>query len=144
LYAILATLAAMGFVASLACHVLSWIPGALDLPQSVMLLHLGMFIVWIPLVIFATRSAPDHKRGNLEHLFAVLPLGARVAAGCLFGYALLNFAYFFYTSSPYPRHHVPFQLTVRGFSGHWMLFYGIAAIGFVALDRLVQKGESSS
>jgi hypothetical protein len=107
-------------------------------------LHAGIFIVWIPLVIFATRSAPDRRRGNLEHLLAVLPDGARVAMYGLFGYAFLNFAYFLYSSSPYPRHEVPFRLELRGFSGHWMLFYGVAAIGFVALERLVQaEGKES-
>lgn len=137
MYSILAMPAGMGFAASLACQILSWLPGEPPLPPSVMLLHGGIFVVWIPRVIFATRSAPDHTRGNLEHLLAVLPEGARVAAYGLFGYALLNFAYFLYTGSSYPKHHVPFHLTLRGFSGHWMLFYGIATIGFVALERLV-------
>jgi len=138
LYVAFAILAATGFFASLLCHVLSWLPGAPPVPQAVFALHVGMFVVWIPLVIFATRSAPDRRRGNLEHLLAVLPEGARIAVYGLFGYALLNFVYFLYSSRVYPRHHVPFQLELRGFSGHWMLFYGVAAIGFVALERLVQ------
>jgi hypothetical protein len=28
---------------------------------------------------------------------------------------------------------------VRGFFGHWMMFYGVATAGFVALARLARK-----
>jgi hypothetical protein len=99
----------------------------------------AIFVVWIPLVILANRTRPNTARGNLEHLFAVLPNGLRLACSGLFGYTLLNFAYFLYSTRGYPKGQVPFRLELRGFSGHWMLFYGIAAVGFVALDRLAEK-----
>lgn len=138
-FAALVVLAAAGFFASLYCHLLSWLDPNPPLGRTVFLLHAGIFAVWIPLVISANRTRPNPARGNLGHLFAVLPAWARVAVYGLFGYALLNFAYFLYSTRGYPKGQVPFRLELRGFSGHWMLFYGVAAVGFVALDRLAEK-----
>jgi|ERR1017187_376651 hypothetical protein len=139
-YLILAIIAATGFVASVACHLMGWLH--IDPPwgQSVFLLHIGIFVVWIPLVISANRTMPKPGRGNLEHLFAVLPRWVRIAIGVLFAYALLNFVYFIYCTQQYPRHKVPFLVELRGFSGHWMMFYGVASVGFVALTRF-KKAE---
>jgi hypothetical protein len=33
---------------------------------------------------------------------------------------------------------VPAAIELRGFSGHWMLFFGIEAVGFFALARLAR------
>jgi hypothetical protein len=139
-YLILAIIAATGFVASVACHLMGWLH--IDPPwgQSVFLLHIGIFVVWIPLVISANRTMPKPGRGNLEHLFAVLPRWVRIAIGVLFAYALLNFVYFIYCTQQYPRHKVPFLVELRGFSGHWMMFYGVASVGFVAVTRF-KKAE---
>jgi hypothetical protein len=110
--------------------------------RSVFLLHIGMFVVWIPLVAFANRTMTKKGRGNFEHLLAELPKWARVATSGLFVYALLNFAYFMICTSQYPKHQVPFVVELRGFSGHWMMFYGMASAGFVALARLRRKQSS--
>jgi hypothetical protein len=130
-----------GFFASLYCHLVAWLIPNPPLSRSVFLLHAGIFVAWIPLVILANRTRPNPARGNLDHLFAVLPGWLRLAAGVLFGYAIVNFLWFLHLTGPYPKGHVPFRIEVRGFSGHWMLFYGIAAIGFVALDRLAQQAK---
>ncbi len=142
-YLILATIAAAGFLASLVCHIMSWTNNQPALGRSVFLLHAGIFAVWIPLVIFANRTMPRPGGGNLEHLLAELPKWLRRALSCLFVYAVLNFVYFIFCTQKYPKHGVPFSLELRGFSGHWMMFYGMAAAGFVALAvRLKRRREN--
>lgn len=138
-YLLLATIAAVGFFASVACHLMGWLQVEPPWGNSVLVLHVGFLVLWFPLVIFANRTMPKPGRGNMEHLLAVLPKWARTLAYGLFIYALANLAYFMFSSSKYPKHEVPFTVKLRGFSGHWMLFYGIAVIGFVALARLARR-----
>jgi len=140
----LAVVAAAGLFASVACHLMSWLLIEPPWGQSVFLLHIGIFIVWIPLVIFANRTMPKRGRGNLEHLFAVLPRWVRVATSALFAYALLNFGYFAYCTRVYPKHGVPFLLELRRFSGHWMMFYGVALAGLVGLARVSRKRRENA
>ena len=139
IYLLLAAVAAAGFLASLICHALAWLQIDPPLGHSVMLLHVGIFVVWLPLVLLANRTMPKSGRGNLEHLLAAVPKWVRIAVGVLFGYTILNFAYFMDCTGQYPKHDVPFLVELRGFSGHWMMFYGMATVGFIALGRLQQK-----
>ncbi len=140
-YLLLAVVATAGFLISVVCHVMGWLHMEPPWGRSVFVLHVGILVLWFPLVGFANRTMPMPKqgRGNFEHLLAELPKWVRSAATILFVYALLNFAYFIYCTTQYPKHKVPFYLELRGFSGHWMMFYGWAAIGFVALARLARK-----
>ena len=138
-YLLLAGIASLGFFASVACHLTGWLHTEPPWGKSVFVLHVGFLALWFPLVIFANRTMPKGARGNLEHLLAELPKWARRVVTVLFTYALLNFGYFMYCTSRYPKHEVPFYVELRGFSGHWMMFYGTAAIGFVALARLARK-----
>jgi hypothetical protein len=142
-YLFLALMATLGLVASIGCHFLGWLQIEPPLGKSVFLLHIGIFVVWIPLVLFANRTMPKSGRGNFEHLLAELPRWVRVATGCLFTYALLNFAYFIFCTRAYPKHGVPFWLELRGFSGHWMMFYGFATAGFIALERRARKRKQN-
>jgi len=137
----LAAIAALGFVASLACHVLGWLQVEPPGGKAVMFLHVGFLVLWFPLVIYANRTMPRRDLGNMEHLLAEFPSWMRIVVGGLFGYAVLNFVYFFLCTRQFPRHGVPFTLELRGFSGHWMLFYGIAAIGFFALAGLAREQD---
>ncbi len=138
-YFILAILAGLGFLASLVCHVMGWLhfypPGG----NTVFLLHIGVFPLWIPLVIFSNRTMPKGAKGNAAHVQAEVPRWLRRVSAVLFAYALLNFVYFLYSTSQYPKHEVPHYVELRGFSGHWMLFYAMAGIGFVGLGRLARK-----
>jgi len=142
-YLILATIAAVGLLASITCHLLGWLQVEPPLGKSIFVLHGGIFVVWIPLVIFANRTMPKPGRNNMDHLLAELPKWMRVATGILFVYAILNFVYFIYCTSQYPKHGVPFSIELRGFSGHWMMFYGTAMAGFIALSRLARKRRKS-
>jgi hypothetical protein len=140
-YHIPAGFATFGLIASIAFHLMGWLHVNPPWGNSALLLHIGVLIVWIPLVISANRTMPKRGRGNMEHLLAELPSWVRVATRFLFAYALLNFAYFIFCTSQYPKHKVPFFLELRGFSGHWMLFYGFALVGYIALGRLARKQE---
>ena len=135
----LATIAALGFLASALCHVLAWLE--IEPPKAVMALHVLALALWFPLVLFANRTMPKPGRGNMEHLLAEFPKWMGVVFGCLLGYAILNFVYFAICTRQFPKHGVPFTLELRGFSGHWMLFYGVATVGFVALARLGKRQQ---
>jgi hypothetical protein len=142
-YLFMAMMAAAGFVASVACHFMGWLHLEPPWGKSVFVLHIGIFVLWFPLVLFANRTMPKGVRGNMEHLLAELPGWVRRAGAVLFVYTLLNFGYFMYCASQYPKNGVPFYLELRGFSGHWILFYGVAAIGFIALARLARKRKEA-
>ncbi|HVJ80680.1 MAG TPA: hypothetical protein VNC50_06385 [Planctomycetia bacterium] len=138
-FLLLAMLAAAGFVASAAFHGLACLqippPGG----RVSFALHVGLFVLWFPLVILATRTRPPAAIANADHVLAALPLWSRIAIGCLFAYAILNFIHFNFASARYPRNAVPLPVTLRGFSGHWMFFYAAAWTGFVGLARLSRK-----
>ena len=144
LYCIAALVAAVGFVASVACHITGWLQVEPIGGKRVFVLHIGILVLWFPLVMMANRTMPKPGRGNVEHLMAELPKWARNAVSVLFVYALLNFAYFIYCTNQYPKHKVPFSVELRGFSGHWMVFYSAAWTGFVGLSRLARKREATA
>ena len=133
-------LAAIGFVLSAAAHgyaVLGLLPpGA----EHVMGLHLGIFVVWLPTVLAANRAV----RGvNQKDFWKVVLAGApgwmRYALYGLFAYALFNFVLFAATSDG--KHHGYSAVTpqvIRGFSGHWMIFYGAAFVTLYSLLRAPQ------
>src|SRR5258706_7171333 len=133
IYYLLAIIAGMGLCASIVCHLMAWLHVQPQGGKSVFVLHVGFLVLWFPLVICANRTMPKGGPNNTEHLFAELPKWVPVAIKILFVYALLNFVYFIFSTRHYPKNGVPFSLQLRGFSGHWMMFYGAAAAGFVAL-----------
>ncbi len=143
-YTILAAVSLAGLLASVGCHLAGWLGADPPWGQALFVLHVGIFPLWFPLVFFANRTMPKGARGNLDHLLAELPRWARVAVGVLFLYALVNFAYFMWLVRQFPKKEVPFAVVLRGFSGHWMMFYGVAAAGFVALARLSRKRRAGS
>lgn len=136
-YWILSAVAAAGFLASVICHILGWCHVNPSWGNSVFVLHVGIFPLWIPLCLLGNRVARQGGyRSNCDPLLNELPSWVSAAIAGLFTYALLNFAYFFICTFQYSKHDVPFYLELRGFSGHWMVFYGIAAAGFAGLARL--------
>jgi hypothetical protein len=139
-YMIAAMIAVAGLLASIACNIMGWLGIKPPWGESVFVLHIGCLLLWFPLILLTNRVMPKSDRKNLHLLLAaMLPKWMRSAASALFLYAILNFVYFIYCTSKFPKHQVPFYLELRGFSGHWMAFYGIAAIGFIALARFKQK-----
>jgi hypothetical protein len=139
LYRLVATLAFLGFTASLICHILGWLRINIPGGETIFILHIAIFAFWVPLVILATKTMPpDSKKGNFEHLLAELPRWARHAFTAIFIYMFFNFAFFLFAAPKFPRNALPQYVLLRGFSGHWMMFYSAATLGFIGLARLAE------
>lgn len=130
-------LAALGFVISLAAHLIALTGHMPPVGEAIFVLHAGVFIVWLPAVLVSMRlnyAQRSRSRwpgwGNWKQTLAGCPPWMTYAAYGLFGYAFLNF---FLAIGSIDQH--PFKTgidpqTVRAISGHWMLFYGL---GFAIL-----------
>jgi hypothetical protein len=121
-------MAGLGFILSAAAHLCSLfgipIPGG----KMVMGLHLGVFIVWIPTFLAskrATRGAPKNDHWKLT--MAGCPGWMQKAVIALGAYALLNFILAIWRGTGQSEHAGSVDPSeVRGFSGHYMFFYGVA------------------
>jgi hypothetical protein len=99
-------------------------------------LHVGIFVVWIPAVLVAQRLARGYERRDVwKAVLRGLPVWLQTAGRLLFGYALVNFAVFLLFLAPNKGPATTLN-EFRGFSGHWMLFYG-AAFGILYSARRV-------
>jgi len=89
------------------------------------ILHLGIFVVWIPALVIAKRRVGDPNRKDFWKLvLRDLPDGVRYLIYGFLGYAFVNFFYFFIQESNEPSGSgEPSAMVWRGFSGHWMAFY---------------------
>lgn len=141
----------IGFCISLLVHLTTFlgINPARHIPW-VWGLHVGIFVVFIPM-IFAQGLTP--KKDFWPKMFARTPRWARYLTKAFFAYALINFALFFVLSEggvpqerdgKYVLHNhgnVIRELSeaeyerqnayvLRGFSGHWMVFYLMPSLFF--------------
>jgi len=115
-----AVLAGAGFVASVAVHLASWTP--VVLPTWVMGLHVGIFVVWLPAVLVSRPLVADYpQRDFLRASLRGAPRWMYRAVQFTMVYAIVNFVIFIATGVRGG------EASTRGFSGHWMLFYGAAA-----------------
>ncbi|WP_294253713.1 hypothetical protein [uncultured Comamonas sp.] len=120
----------MGFVLSAITH-LAALAGQIDaieihLPQDALglftsVMSLGIFAVWMPAALIAQRI----NNGNRLHfswrkVLAGCPAWMRNSAYGLFAYAIVNFFLGIGSGMAESQH------GMRLFSGHWMLFYGMA------------------
>jgi hypothetical protein len=140
-YLCLAVFSIAGLIASVVCNILGWLCIGPHGGSIFFLLHLICLGLFLPLVVIANRTMPKPGRDNMKHLFAELPRWARSALGGLFAFAMLNFVYFLICTTRFPKGEVPSYLVLRGFSGHWMLFFGVSLSGYFALARLARKGQ---
>jgi hypothetical protein len=133
-------LSAVGFVLSLIVHLAGLAGIAPPGGGLVWGLHAGAIVVSLPVVLVATRIA-----GGLNHkdawkvMLSGCPNWMRQAFFVLFAYAILNFLWFAVTTSgqPKPKGVAP-PSVIRGFSGHWMVFYAAA---FATLYSVIQAPE---
>jgi hypothetical protein len=120
-------LAALGFAISLGVHLLALSGRLPPGGKAVYAMHFGLFVVWIPAVLVAMRlSQGQRSRLSWDQILDGCPAWMRYAAMGLFGYAFLNFFLAFGIPA---QNNFGGELTpevLRGFSGHWMLFYGLA------------------
>jgi hypothetical protein len=161
-------LAALGLVVSLAVH-LSTFVGLNPSPHSpVMLLHLGIFVVFLPAILTANRAMKGRSKNDAWKLATTFaPAWLRRFVAVSFVYALLNFFLFFLLSERGQPAIVQGEMVlqnhgqvirrlnavefakqqayvVRGFSGHWILFYGASLMMIVVGDRIRRAREADS
>jgi hypothetical protein len=122
-------LAALGFVLSVAAHLLA-ITG-IQIPGGGLVwgLHVGIFAVWIPAVLVSVQTA---RLGNRKDFWKIALAGCppwmRYGLFVLFGYAIFNFILFISVAPAHTQQfgNTPPPSVLRGFSGHWMIFYAAA------------------
>lgn len=134
-------LSALGLVLSLAAHIGALL--GLNVPGPAMLLHVGIFIVWIPAVITSNFSLT--KKYNRKDFWRVVLRGApkwmQYMTYGFFVYAFINFFIFIFIapSNPSSVSGTP-PSVIRGFSGHWMAFYSAALAILYSAIQIKKKG----
>ena len=135
----LAVLAAAGFCVSLLVHLAAW--AGIAPPTAAWALHIGIFVIWLPAVFASQRLTKDFKQR--EFWTAALrgaPPWASTALKWLTGYALVNFLLFIFQTTQ-ASGAPSAALEARGFSGHWMIFYGAGAAVLYSAARLREHGD---
>jgi hypothetical protein len=99
------------------------------------ILHLGIFVVWIPAMLIAKSVRPVRQMDFWKVASQGVPAWARYVMYGFFGYAFVNF--FLFAANPGGRGQGmnPPAVTWRGFSGHWMAFYSAALLILYASAR---------
>jgi len=156
---IVGMLALLGFLLALAAH-LCGVAGydLMAVLPGVMALHVGAIVLMIPTVLSLRRQDLNGRSKLWPGLKDRLPAWAVLIGRALFVYTLINFALFFQHSldgSPQVRNgayvlqmhghfvralseaefHERQAWVLRGFSGHWLLFYYFPMAWFLLRDR---------
>jgi rRNA maturation protein Nop10 len=117
---IFSLVALIGFIASLIAHLAGY--AGIDHPLGLdpWPLHVGIFVVWLPAVLAAQKLSKDFPQKDMwKATLRGCPKWMRYTLFGLFGYAFLSFFAFFLTVG---KSHDEAN-TIRGFSGHWLIFY---------------------
>lgn len=123
----LMVLAALGFVLSLIVHVMALAGYVPPGGEAVFAMHFGVFIVWLPTVLLSLRLNHTLKsRHSWKRSLAGSPRWMRYATYGLFAYAVVNFLIVAHLTGNQPKAPGVTPTLLRGFSGHWMFFYGMA------------------
>jgi hypothetical protein len=121
-------LSAIGLALSVVAHLTALAGVELPGGQLVWSLHMGIFVVWVPTVLVSIRTTRyANKRDFWKVALSGCPVWMKRAFYAFFAYGILNFILFAVTtgSGPLPAGDAA-PSVVRGFSGHWMIFYAAA------------------
>ncbi len=130
-------LAGIGFIVSLVAHIAS-ISGISVFPQEPWFLHVGIFVVWLPAVLFMQALSKEFPQKQVwKAALRGCPRYMQYVLYGLFVYAFLNFAFF---AAAAPNHSPSSSTTIQGFSGHWLVFY-YAAFAILYSYTQVQKQD---
>jgi hypothetical protein len=130
--------AACGLLLSLAVHLLSFAdlqPGGKTL---FVLLHIGIFPLWLVVVIIAMKMTRGVQRKDYwKAVLSGCPIWMKCMTYGFLIYALANFLIFMFIAPTGTRNAgSPPGSVWRGFSGHWMAFYSAGlAIVWTAYSR---------
>jgi hypothetical protein len=132
-----AALSAVGLALSLVSHAAALLGASEPLGDKTWMLHIGIFVVWIPAILVMNRITNDVPRKDIwKAALRGCPPWMTYMTYAFFGYALFNFVFFLIEaprtggSGPMP------PSVVRGFSGHWMAFYSAALAIFYSAAKL--------
>jgi hypothetical protein len=127
-----AALSAIGLALSVASHIAALEGRQSPLGDFTPALHVGIFIVWIPAVLVATRmrTGSASRKNYWKVVLRGCPAWMKYMTYGFFGYAALNFSYFMMFGFKQGGPGAMPPPMVRGFSGHWMAFYA-AALGIL-------------
>ena len=129
--------AVAGFCASVVVHVLALVGVNSPLGSATWLLHIGIFVVWLPTVLVAQRLSKNVKQADLwKAVLRGCPRWVRTGVSVIVGYAIINFVLFLNQTTAYAKNKTPDVVEYRGFSGHWMAFYFIGAAVLYSASRL--------
>jgi len=120
-------LSAVGLGLSLWVH-LGAVAGRRVAPEAFFwMLHVCIFVVWIPAVlVYIKRVGNTRRKEYWKLVLRGWPEWMRYMVSGFFGYAVLNFAIFFFQTPQGGSGANPPAVVWRGFSGHWMAFYSAA------------------
>jgi hypothetical protein len=171
---ILFYLALTGWTLGLLVHILSLL--GIDVNETVpfvWLLHIGIFVVWLPVVLDLKKNTElqEYQQsgmlkkmnpiGFFKIIFKETPTWMTIIAVAGFFYAFINFMLFLATQSgtldvkdgqyilqnhgqlikiltEQEYHHYKAN-EIRGFSGHWILFYGVATAVLYKFSGLTKQ-----
>jgi hypothetical protein len=138
IFRVLGIMAGLGFSISALAHVVSLFGAPLPL-QLTLILHAGIFVVWVPFVL--SNLVMHVKKVDVQGY----PSWWRPVSRAFFAYFVLHFAIAVGTSvltghdTADPSYFPPF--VGRLFSAGWMIFYGAASCGFLALSATASRGH---
>lgn len=138
-----AALAAAGLLLSVASHIAALRGTEGPLGHSAWMLHIGIFVVWLPAVLAARYMSAEFPAKDMwKASLRGCPVWMKYMVGVLFAYALVNFLI---AMRSFPGRGeagatgwMPASV-VRGFSGHWMVFYGTAMAVLYSAARVKDR-----
>ncbi|WP_197086770.1 hypothetical protein [Bradyrhizobium sp. LTSPM299] len=137
--------ATCGLALSLVAHILSMFGVELGMPVFVAL-HVGIFPLWIPVVLLSMRmtGGGTNRKDFWKVALSGCPAWMKYMTYGFFIYAAVNFAIFFVLVSLHPPPKqvggAPPSVVLHGFSGHWMAFY---SAGLAILVTAYRRGLSN-
>jgi hypothetical protein len=137
--------AACGLILSLTVHVLSFFGIQIGGSALFMALHVGIFPLWLPVVLIGGKMTGGTSRGNFwKAALSGCPPWMRYMTYGFFIYAGVNFVVFIVLTGLYPPSKElggnPPAVVLHGFSGHWMAFY---SAGLAVLTSAYRRGLSN-
>jgi len=133
-------LAAIGLILSLIAHGCALLGLPQPLGGAAWGLHVGIFVVWLPVVLVSTQLTRDYKRKDFwKAVLRGCPKWMRWMTYAFFIYAIINFFTFVTAAPAAPQAPTP-AVVFRGFSGHWMAFY-FAAIAVLYSAVVVARRD---
>jgi len=130
-------IAIIGWILGLIVHLLSFTGYTSPI---FWLLHIGIFFAWAPAIIALQKGAGNNISDFFNYFKSIsAPKWLIIIAVVSFIYAFINFALFMESST---KDHDPDMF--RGFSGHWMAFYGMAALILYPFGQKEEKKNTET